>query len=141
LLHDRGLGAIPLAAITAMNDEYVVFEMNWKKKVRKKGVIKISDIQAISEARISEKKAASFGALEIFDLNNADNPYKLFTGKKCAIKLRRSDFSRSLFSGDVYVDWLPSAEIIAVTDENLTVLFNNKEMLVRNDDVLTVIED
>jgi transcriptional regulator with XRE-family HTH domain len=140
LLHDRGLGAIPLAAITAMNDAYVVFEMNGKKRVRKMGVIKLSDIQVMSEARISEKKAAALGAVEIFDLKNADNPYKLFTGKKCAIKLRRSDFSRSLFSGDVYVDWLPSAEIIAVTDENMTVLFDKKEMLVRSDDVLTVIE-
>lgn len=141
LLHDRGLGTIPLAAITAMNDDYVVFEMNGKKKVRKKGVIKISDIQAISEARISEKKTAAFGAVEIFDLKNGDNPYKLFIGKKCAIKLRRSDYSRSIFSGDVYVDWLPSTDIIAVTDENMTVLFKNKEMLVRTGDVLTVIED
>ena len=134
------MGAIPLAAITAMNDDYVVFEMNGKKKVRKKGVIKISDIQAISEARINEKKAAAYGAVEIFDLKNGDNPYKLFMGKKCAIKLRRSD-SRTIFSGDIYVDWLPSTDIIAVTDENMTVLFKNKEMLVRSGDVLTVIEN
>ncbi|MBR0596357.1 helix-turn-helix domain-containing protein [Sinanaerobacter chloroacetimidivorans] len=111
LLHDRGLGAIPLAAITAMNDDYVVFELNGKKRVRKKGVIKISDIQAISEARISEKKATAFGTVETFDLKNGDNLYKLFAGKKCAIKLRRNDFSRTIFSGDVYVDWLSSPTI------------------------------
>lgn len=141
LLHDRGLGAITLAAVTAMNDDYVFFEMKGKKNERKKGVIKISDIQAISEARISEKKAAVFGAVETFDLKDGDNPYKLFTGKKCAIKFRRSDFSRTIFSGDVYVDWLPSADIIAVTDENMTMFYKNKEMLVRIGDVLTVIEN
>ncbi len=141
LLQDRGLGAIPLAAVIAMNDDYVFFEMNGKKSVRNKGVIKISDIQVMSEAKISEKKAASFGAVETFDLKNGDNPYKLFTGKKCAIKLRRSDYSRTIFSGDVFVDWLPSTDIIAVTDENMTVLFRNKEMLIRTGDVLTVIEN
>jgi hypothetical protein len=36
---------------------------------------------------------------------------------------------------------LPSTDIIAVTDENMTVIFKNKEMLVRTGDVLTVIEN
>ena len=42
--------------------------------------------------------------VEIFDLKNGDNPYKLFIGKKCAIKLRHSNYARTIFSGDVYVE-------------------------------------
>ena len=135
LLNDIDFGAIPLAAITAMNDDYVVYEMKGKK-----GVIKTVDIKTISEAMINKKKASALNPIEIFDLRNGDNPYKLLIGKKCAIKLRR-DFAPNIFSGSVSVAWLPSTEMIAITDENMTVLFKNKEMLIRAGDVLTVIEN
>lgn len=134
LLNDIDLGTIPLAAITAMNYDYVVFEMKGKM-----GAIKTSDIKTISEANISEKKAAALSPIKVFDLKNGDNPYKMFIGKKCSIKLRR-DFSPGIFSGSVSVAWLPSTEIIAVTDGNMTVLYKKKEMLVNTGDVLTVIE-
>ena len=131
LLYDRDLGAIPCAAIAAMNHEYIVFCVNGKM-----GVIRSSDIQAISEARLSKKKIAALGTVAVFELKNSDHPFKLFIGKKCAVKFKRCDLLTTSNLGG-----LPTAEIIAVTDHSMTVLFQNREMVVRINDILVVIEN
>ena len=131
LLYDRDFGAIPMAAITALNDDYIVFEANGKM-----GVIRTSDIKTISEPMISEKKAAALSTVEVFEMKKGANPYKMFIGKRCTVKFRRGDFSTNVNLGG-----LPTTEIVSVTNENMTVLFKNKEMVVKTDDVLVVLEN
>lgn len=131
LLYDKDFGAIPVAGITAMNDDYVVF--NTKEKM---GVIKTADIKTISEAEISQKKAATLKEIEVFELKNGESPYRLFLGKNCTVKFKRGDPSSIYNLGGIQ-----ASKIIAVTDGNITVLFKSKEMTLKTKDVLVVIEN
>lgn len=131
LLYEADISAIRLAAITAMNDQYIVFEREGKI-----GIIRTSDIKAISEAMITEKQASSLPPVTTFDLQGSDNPYELLQGKPCIIKLKKS--SNSIFSD---AKAFSPAKITKVTDGNLLFSFRGKDLMVKSDDVLMVTDN
>lgn len=130
-LHGKDMTLIKLAAITAMNDEYIVFE-----KESKMGIIKISEIKSISEPMINEKKANALPPISTFELRDCDNPYKLVIGRPCIIMLKQRDFSLIRNSQS-----FTSATITEITDGNLTVSFRGKELIIKADDIFVVIEN
>ena len=128
-LYEKDISAIKLAAIKAMNDNYVVFEREGKT-----GILKISDIKAISEAMVNKKKVKSLAPITTLKLKTTDNPYKLIQGKSCVIKLKQSN--NTVFSE---AKAFTSAEIVEITDENLMIFYRGKELMIKSDDVLLVI--
>lgn len=128
-LYEKDISAIKLAAIKAMNDDYIVFERGGKI-----GIMGISNIKTISKAMISEKKAEKLPAISTFELNNTDNPYGLIKGKPCTIKLKQGN--NTIFSNAAA---FIGAKIVGITDENLRILFRGKGLIVKLDDILLTV--
>ncbi len=130
LLYDKEFRGLPLAAIVAVNSEYVMFESKAKK-----GLFKLADIRSITEAKLSRKQESKLPRVTPFELPDGYDPCLYFIGKKCLIRFRRGPFSAQYFGG------YNSAQIKAIAEGTITIMRKAAEIVIKTSDILMIMEE
>ena len=130
LFYDKECQGLPFVAIVALSNEYVMFENRSKK-----GLIRISDIRSIYEAKPSKKQSLKLPGITPFELLDDHNPYLNFMDKKCLIRFRRGPFSAQYFGG------YNSAQIKSIAEDTITIQRKSATIIIKTADILMIMEE
>lgn len=127
-LNDKEFQGLYQVAITAVNDEYILFEKNLKK-----GVLKISDIKSMSDADISKRKLDEMQAVTTMEITDDYNPYQELIGLNCQIRLK----CNSYFS---YPQGYYDVKVISAAEDGIIIEQGKKTIAVKISDILMIVE-